>query len=214
MLAPIAILGGTFDPVHNGHLSIARAAVTCFGLERVIWIPSGDPGHRSPPVASGAYRLALLRLALAGDAHSAIDEFELTSLAPTYTVPTLERLREQFGPTRPIITLSGADSFASLPTWHRWRELFGLTHFAVVERPGTGLEVDRLDPALRPEWEARLATPAVLARSSAGCIVRLPMMPLAVSASAIRYRLARGEAVGDLLPASVLAYIESNRLYH
>ena len=210
---PIGILGGTFDPVHRGHLGLAAAALAALPIERIVWVPSGDPGHRQAPIVDGTRRVAMLRKAIRGEPRFSIDDAEVRSGKPTFTVPTLERLRVSWGAARPIVVVSGADSFASLITWHRWRDLFDLAHFAVAERPGFALTGTALAPELVNEWNARLAPPAALAQSVAGRITRFAMPPANVSATTIRARLAAGERPTDLLPAAVLAYIETEQLY-
>ena len=134
------ILGGTFDPVHLGHVALAQAALAGLPLGEVLWLPSGSPGHRAPPVASARDRLAMLRLATAGNPRYRIDDGELDRSEPTYTVHTLTRLRAQLGNEQPLALLLGSDSFLSLPTWLRWRELFDLAHIAVASRPGPSPE--------------------------------------------------------------------------
>src|ERR1700690_818991 len=116
----IGILGGTFDPVHLGHLALAEAALAALPLSEVLWLPSGSPGHRAPPAASARDRLAMLRLATAGDARYRIDTAELERAEPTYTVHTLTRMRAELGRAQPLVLLLGSDSFLSLPTWLRW----------------------------------------------------------------------------------------------
>jgi nicotinate-nucleotide adenylyltransferase len=124
------ILGGTFDPVHNAHLALARAALEHLGLERILWLPTGAPKYRAPAQASAAHRLAMLRLALAGEPRYAIDERELDPAHSGYTIDTLERLGG-----RPVL-LMGADQFAKFETWHRWREILERAEIAVFARPG------------------------------------------------------------------------------
>jgi nicotinate-nucleotide adenylyltransferase len=207
------ILGGTFDPVHRGHVALAEAALAGLPLGEVLWLPSGSPGHRAPPVASASDRLAMLRLATAGNPRFRIDDGELNRSEPTYTVYTLKRLRAQLGNEHPFVLLLGSDSFLSLPTWLRWRELFDLTHIAVARRSGH-LPCDG-GPAseLSAEIVYRLARPEQLAVSAAGRIVRFDMPPMDMSASAIRAQLAAGQDTRRLLPAAVLAYIEAQGLY-
>jgi len=213
----IGILGGTFDPVHLGHVALAEAALAQLPLAEVLWMPSGSPGHRASPVASAHDRLAMLRLATEGHPRYRIDAAELESSEPTYTVHTLTRLRAQLGKAQPLVLLLGADSFLSLPTWLRWRELFDLAHIVVVARPGTVLE-GTLPAPLAAEWSRRLHdSTSALRATPAGAIIVQPITPHDVSASAIRAALARGAAgaaaVRGLLPPAVLAYIERNRLY-
>ena len=131
------ILGGTFDPVHNAHLAMARAALEHLGLDKVLWMPTGNPKYRAPARTSAHHRLAMLRLALEGEPRFAIDERELDPAHSGYTVDTLESL-----PFRPVLLL-GADQYAKLETWHRGRDIPALADLAVFARPGTAFRDGR-----------------------------------------------------------------------
>lgn len=207
------ILGGTFDPVHLGHVALAHAALARLPLSEVLWLPSGSPGHRAAPVASARDRLAMLRLATAGNPRFRIDAAELDSVEPTYTVHSLTRLRAQLGSAQPLALLLGSDSFLSLPTWLRWRELFDLAHIAVASRPGHVPSDGGPSPELSAEIARRTARPEQLAASAAGRIARFDMPPVDISASAVRLALAAARDTSHLLPAAVLAYIQSQHLY-
>jgi len=209
----IGILGGTFDPVHLGHVALAEAALAGLPLAKVLWLPSGSPGHRAPPVASTRDRLAMLRLATEGNPRYRIDASELERSEPTYTVHTLTRMRAQVGRAQPLVLLLGSDSFLSLPTWLRWRELFELAHIAVASRPGYVPSDGGPEPELAAEIARRSARPEQLAASAAGRVARFPMPPTDISASAVRAGLAAGQDMRDLLPAAVLAYIRAQQLY-
>jgi nicotinate-nucleotide adenylyltransferase len=188
---PLAILGGTFDPVHNAHLAIARHALGRLGCARVLWIPTGAPGYRSPPVASGADRLAMLRLATQGEKRWQIDERELAPGHSGYTVDTLIALRAESDAKTPLLLLLGGDQYARIETWHRWRDLVQLCRIAVFERPGS---------------EAAAAPGKV-------DVIRAQAPAQDVSSTEVRRRVAAGENVATLVPAPVLAYIRSHHLY-
>ncbi len=207
------IFGGTFDPVHLGHIALADAALRELPLAEVLWLPSGSPGHRAPPVAGAAQRLAMLELALAGNSRFRIDSAELAADEPTYTVHTLTRLRMQLGTEQPLVLLVGADSFLSLPTWLRWRELFDLAHIAVADRPCHQHEAGAMPKELALELERRAAPAGRLDKCAAGAIVRFTMPQLEISSSAVRAAIAAGKSAGHLLPNAVLAYIDAHRLY-
>ena len=207
------ILGGTFDPVHLGHVALAEAALERLPLGEVLWLPSGSPGHRAQPVAGAAQRLAMLRLATAGDGRFRIDDAELATTAPTYTVHSLTRLRAQLGARQPLVLLLGADSFSSLPTWLRWRELFDLAHIAIANRPGHPVRADDAPAELAAQIAGRCGRREALGACAAGKIVSFDMPQLDISASAIRADLAAGRSVRELLPAAVVAYIEAQHLY-
>jgi nicotinate-nucleotide adenylyltransferase len=212
----LGILGGTFDPIHYGHLELAREVRAALGLERVRLIPAGDPPHRSAPIASATHRLAMVELSLADYPGLEVDAREIDRAGPSYTVVTLAELRNEAA-ARPLALIVGSDAFLGLPTWHRWREVFDLAHLVVVTRPGTTLE-GALPPALVPEWRLRFTRDTrMLSRPRGGKIVTQPITPHDISASAIRAALAGGsdgvDAVRGLLPPAVLAYIERNQLY-
>lgn len=218
MLAPIGIFGGTFDPIHYGHLRLAEEAREALSLEHVLLIPSGLPPHREVPQTPAGDRLEMAQLAVAGNASIIVDPAEVESETPSYTVLTLERLRAQFGPARPLVLLLGADAFAGIPSWHRWRELFALAHMAVANRPGHPPHARRfpglLSEPLAAECGPRFRVHADDLRTApAGRVLPFDMTPLAISASLIRARLASGHSVRYLLPDSVLDYISSHRLY-
>jgi len=213
---PIGLFGGTFDPVHIGHLRLAEEATEHLGLARIRWIPAGQPGHREAPRVSPAQRLEMVRLAIAGNPRFDVDASEIGADRPSYTVPTLERLRqpENFGASRPLVLLVGADAFAGLPDWHRWLELFDLAHIAVAHRPGFPIDAASLPPALATIYRQRHgASPAALADVAAGCIVTFAMTQLDISASKIRKLLVNGRSPRYLLPDAVIAYIQGTRLY-
>lgn len=212
-MSPLGLLGGTFDPVHYAHLRLATEAIEALGLERVLWIPSGQPGHRGTPSASTTDRLEMLRRALAGEPRFAIDEAEARSPEPTYSVNTLSRLRGSLGATVPLVLIVGADHLLGLQRWREWRRLFDHAHIAVAQRPGHAIERNALDAAVGAEYDRRLAAPAALGLAPAGTITVFPMTPLDISASAIREALAAGRNARYLLPDSVLDYIEAKRLY-
>lgn len=214
---PLALLGGTFDPVHWGHLSIALDTAAALRLPEVRLIPSKTPVHRSTPGAREADRLAMLHLAVAAD-HSgtlAVDDRELKRDTPSYTVLTLESLRAEF-PARPLLWLIGADAFLHIKQWYQWPRLFELAHFVVLNRPGYAV-ANALAPALADVWQGRLSNDASESRDTlAGRILLHTVAPQAISATEIRNTLAAGAndaALAPLLPCAVLAYIRSHQLY-
>lgn len=188
---PICILGGTFDPIHNAHLAIAHAALDKLGAKSVVWMPTGCPPYRDPPVASAVHRVAMLRLAIAGEPRYTLDGRELAAGATGYTYDTLLAMRAGH-PGTPLVLLIGADQFLKFETWHRWRDLLALCRIAVFARPG---------------WEA----PSLDCPPDA--VIHVSMQPLAISANDIRARIGRGEDVSAMLPPRVLAYIRDQGLY-
>jgi nicotinate-nucleotide adenylyltransferase len=183
----VGLLGGTFDPVHNAHLAMARAALEQLALERVLWIPTGAPHYRDPAVASPVDRVAMLRLALGGEKRFAIDERELSPQASGYTVDTLRALRRELGGAAELYLLLGGDQYAAFGTWREPQEVARLARLAVVARPGF------------PVAENPVRT--------------LALPPQAISGNDIRARAARGASLEGLVPAAVANYIHSHGLY-
>lgn len=201
-MKPIAILGGTFDPVHIGHLRVALEASEALAAP-VRLMPAHVPPHRPAPVASAAQRVAMLRAALAGQDRLRLDTRELDRSEPSYTVDTLRQMRNEFGAVQSLILLLGADAFVGLPTWHRWRELFDLAHIAVMTRPGHDAS---LPAELRAEIAPRgAASAAELHMSPAGKVFDLPVTPLEISASRVRALFAAGRDPRWLVPDALLA---------
>ncbi|HSN38565.1 MAG TPA: nicotinate-nucleotide adenylyltransferase [Burkholderiales bacterium] len=214
--APIGVLGGTFDPIHFGHLRLAQEIGQALKLGEVRFIPSGTPPHRGAPAGPAADRLAMVRLAVAGNALFTVDDREMKRAGPGYMVDTLAGLRREFGAARPVCLLLGADAFLDLATWNRWHELFTLAHIVVAHRPG--FPVDswhmHMPQPLAKEYSARLMQqPLAVHLAPCGGIAVTPITALAISATAIRDAVHNGMSPRYLLPDSVLDYIESNRLY-
>jgi nicotinate-nucleotide adenylyltransferase len=216
MKSVLGILGGTFDPIHCGHLEVAREVRAALDLAAVRLVPAGDPPHRAAPVAGAAHRLAMVELAVAGHPGLEVDAREIHRRGRSYTVLTLEELRRE-DPARPLALIVGTDAFLGLPTWHRWAEILDLAHLVVVARPGVPLE-GALPAVLADAWQQRFRSDAAaLEAAAAGAIIVQPITAHPIAASAIRAQLARGAegiaAVRGLLPAAVLAYIDRNQLY-
>lgn len=208
--------GGTFDPVHLGHLAIACAARDELGA-LVHLVPAADPPHRPAPGATAAQRARMLELALADTPGLALDTRELQRAsrdrAPSYTVDTLRALRAELGPTTPIAWLLGADAFMGLSSWHQWEDLFELAHFVIAARPGTTLDLadaPQLAAAVQGRWAARAGE---LGISPAGRLWSLQQPLRGESASAVRSRIAGGGHWQALVPASVAAFIAHEGLY-
>lgn len=220
MPEPLGVLGGTFDPVHRAHLHLARAALNRLRLGGVVWIPAGTPSHRQAPHAGAEHRLAMARLAVVDEPRFTVDAAEAAAAEPSFTVPTLERLRRDRGAAQPLVLLVGADAFLGLPAWRRWHELFDLAHVAVAARPGAPIREDAMDEELAQIFRTRRrGDVAALATAPAGSIVEFeiePVEPPDLSATAVRELLhaARNDPrLADLLPPGVLDYIRRNNLY-
>lgn len=215
-VAPIGVLGGTFDPIHFGHLRLAQEIGETLKLGEVRFIPAGTPPHRTPPQADAAQRLEMVRLAAANNPLFVVDDREVRRSGPGYTVDTLTELRRELGGTRPLCLLLGADAFLELATWHRWHELFDLCHVVVAHRPGFPLASwpARMPQPLSREYEARLVQqPLAVHLSPAGGIATQAIAALDISASKIRESLAEQASPRYLLPEQVLEYIKTQRLY-
>jgi nicotinate-nucleotide adenylyltransferase len=210
---PLGIFGGTFDPVHQGHLQLAEDALSQLSLLQVRWLPAGRPAHRQVPQTTPAHRAAMVALAIAKEPRFTLDRREADSDAPSYSVPSLEFLRAEVGKGRPMFLIVGADAFAGLSGWHRWRELLTLTHIAVAERPAHPLDPARWPAPLSACYRERQTGAAEALQRPAGGIVRFAMTPVDISATIIRQRLARRQPVTELLPAAVVDYIQTHHLY-
>jgi nicotinate-nucleotide adenylyltransferase len=214
---PLGLFGGTFDPLHIAHLRLALEARESLGLAGVCFIPAGNPALRDAPACPAAHRLAMVERAVAGLPGFSVDATEVRAAegnsAPGYTVDTLQRQRRLHGEERPLVLLIGADAFARLESWQRWRDLLGLAHIAVATRPGHELRVGADGTALDAEFNARQGKAADIAAAPAGRIVPFAITALEISATAIRRRLAAGLSARYLVPDPVLDYIESHQLY-
>lgn len=208
----LGIYGGTFDPVHYGHLRTAVEVKEALELDELRFLPCRLPPHRGSPGAGPELRARMLDLALheAGPGF-AVDRRELERAGPSYMVDTLASLRRE-APERALCLIVGLDAFGGFPSWHRWRELFDLAHIAVMRRPGSQ----------EPEWARELAgivrerkaeNLRDLDASLAGLILFVEVTQLAISATGIRRLIAEGKSPRFLLPDSVLALIGAHRLY-
>ena len=210
------LYGGTFDPVHEGHLAIARAAGAALG--HGVWLlPSADPPHRAPPGASALQRATMLELALGCERGLRVDRRELQREGPSYTIDTLAEVRAQIGPKEPLVWILGVDSLLQLDGWHEWRRLFEHAHLLGAERPGTRLDAQWLReraPAVHEELAPRWSAPEAFAGSPAGRYAPLPISPLrGESATEVRRRIAAGEDWSALVPAPVARFIREQGLY-
>jgi nicotinate-nucleotide adenylyltransferase len=195
----LALFGGTFDPVHLGHLSVAWEAAELLDAE-VRLLPASVPPHRGVPVASAAQRVAILQAALHGQSRLTLDTRELDRAGPSFTIDTLHELRAEQG-ERPLVLLLGADAFAGLASWHRWRELFDVAHIGVLSRPGAATELP--DELEREVAGRRIADIFAWRAFPAGKLIELAVTPLEISATRIRELLAAGRDPRYLLPAGL-----------
>ncbi len=213
MQKAIGLLGGTFDPIHFGHLRLAQEVADALALAEVCFIPGGTPPHRATPQTSAAHRLAMVQLATAGNARFCVDERETRRDGWSYSFDTLSELRAELGPRQPLVLIMGADVFLGFHRWHRWQEIFSLAHIAVAHRPGAALTQIN-DAALAREFVQRRAPDAeALRATAAGYIAEVPITALDISATAIRAAIQSQRSAHYLTPPGVLAYIDDNYLF-
>jgi len=204
----IGIYGGTFNPVHYGHLRTALEVREIFNLAQLKLIPCRLPPHRNEPEVSAALRLEMLRLAIDSVSGLQTDSRELEREGPSYTLDTLRDLRQELGSSLPLLLFVGADAFAGLERWHQWQQLFDFTHIVVMTRPGFSV------PQLTDFFRQRLVSEqAALASSPAGCLFFQAVTLLDISATQIRNIIAAGRNPQFLLPDASLELIRQHQLY-
>ncbi len=206
----IGVLGGTFDPVHIGHLRSALEVAEVLALDELRLMPNARPPHRDTPQVSAQDRLAMVRCAVEGVPRLSVDARELARDTPSYTIETLELMRAELAASDQLFLLLGWDAFCGLPSWHRWEELLQHCHILVLQRPDADVEPP---DALRNLLAARTVSDPQALVGSAGHIAFVWQTPLAVSATQIRQLLASGKSVRFLVPDAVLAYIDAHNLY-
>jgi nicotinate-nucleotide adenylyltransferase len=216
--ARLGVFGGTFDPIHVGHLRAAEEAAEALGLERVVFVPSAAPPHKhrrsGDPLAPAASRLAWVRLAVDGNPRFEVDPLEIERGGPSFSVDTLRSIGAQVAPERPVF-LIGEDAFAELGTWREPEKVLTLAHFAVLTRPPLrrGPLADGLSPALRADLELAADGHSARHRSAGTWIRRVEITALDVSASDLRARLRQGRSVRYLLPEAVRAAVLASGAY-
>ncbi|MEO8124964.1 MAG: nicotinate-nucleotide adenylyltransferase, partial [Burkholderiales bacterium] len=192
--ARIGLLGGSFDPVHDAHLALARSAIAALALDELLWIPIGVAWQKTRTLSPAADRVAMLRLAIADEPRQRIELCEVERSGPSYMIDTVFELQAR-RPNAQWWLLLGQDQLANLPTWHRWRELVSRVQLAVANRTGVA-------PRAPEELAAAGVTAAVV-----------PLARMAVSSTEVRAHIAAGQGVASLVPAPVARYIERHGLY-
>ncbi|NOX93504.1 MAG: nicotinate-nucleotide adenylyltransferase [Gammaproteobacteria bacterium] len=209
----IGIFGGTFDPVHFGHLRPALDVKQALGLDEMRMIPAFQPPHRAQPVANPGQRLTMLRAAVGGEPDLQVDNREMLREGESFMVDTLASLRNESG-DEPLCLILGADAFLKLDEWHHWQEIPELAHIVVTHRPGWQLDMNVASPELQALWRERQVTDgARLAASQAGRIILQAVTPLEISATQVRALVAAGKSPRYLLPDAVWNLIRMHGLY-
>jgi nicotinate-nucleotide adenylyltransferase len=212
----VGIYGGTFDPIHYGHLRVAEELLDIAGLKQIIFVPSGMPRLRAAPAASRNHRAAMVRLAIQNNPLFSLDEREINRSGVSITVHSLREYKNEFGDNAALCFVLGIDAFVKIHQWSEWHELFKLCHLIIVARPGyTSLNEGQTLPAgIQEEFTARCVTNAGdLELRSSGYIYPAQTSLLEISASHIRSLIEAGRSIRYLLPANVADYIKSNCLY-
>ena len=212
-MKPIGILGGTFDPIHYGHLRLAEEMLELAKLAQIRFIPAGNPPHRDAPGVSAEHRSAMVRLAIAGQPAFVLDEREATKQRKCYTVDTMRELRGELGDAQPLCLLMGGDAFLQFHTWHEWESILDLSHIVVGYRPGFPIEARGTDTKLYEQYKKRLCGIGHLAQHPSGGIAELAIPKLEISATLIRSRVTENRSIRYLLPEPVANYIYQHHLY-
>jgi len=206
-----AIFGGTFDPVHLGHLRSAAEARERLGVSRLDLMPCHIPVHRQSPGTSSAHRLAMLKLGLSQEPGIGLDEREMKRNAPSYSIESCEELRKEMREDEPLFMLLGTDTFSQFTTWYRWQDIMSLCHLVVITRPGSSTDYP---PAVSSLLQASMVDQVASMRvQPGGYIMPMALTPWDISATDIREKLAAGESVRYLLPDDVIEYIDEHGLY-
>ncbi len=208
----LGIYGGTFDPIHYGHLRPALDVYQALPFSEIRFVPCGDPPHREAPHANRQQRLAMLRLALANQPAFCIDEREIRRKGPSFMVDTLKELRGECG-KQSLCLIIGFDAFLGLDSWHQWQAIPDLAHLVVTHRPGWNKNEIESQSALAQLVELRQIPLEVLPQHPAGGIVFLPVTQLDISSTRIRELVAAGKDARYLLPDNVYELIKREKFY-
>jgi len=207
----IGILGGTFDPIHRGHVDLGVAAQRALGLQEVLVMPASLPPHRDEPIASSFHRFAMVAMAVADHDGWQASEFELRQNTPSYTSSTLTRLHDKGYQPQELFFLTGADAFSRIETWKNYPAILDAAHFAIVSRPGHSVETLR---AQLPSLASRMTTPSAEASSlQRPAIILINAPTLNTSSTEIRLRCARGQSIEALVAPGVQQHIARHGLY-
>lgn len=207
--AMIGVYGGTFDPIHFGHLRTILDVKERLGLQQIRLVPCSQPVHRGRPCATVQHRFAMLQQATENISGFIVDTLEMVRDKPSYMIDTLKSLRQQFR-QQSLILIIGSDAFEKINTWFQWQQLFDYAHIVVMQRPGSDIENVHLPLFL----QAKLTKNATdLARKSHGYLYFQNVIQLDISATQIRQKVAQHESIDFLLPNNIIKYIRDNDLY-
>ena len=212
----VGIFGGTFDPIHYGHLRVAEEIVETVGLQKMYFVPAGMPRLRHSPVASSQHRVEIVRLAIQKNPDFVLDEREIYRDGVSYSIDTVREFKQEFGEEVRLCFILGADAFIKLPEWNNWKELFNLCHFIVSTRPGYTFTLikELLSKELREECSQRwVSNTETLKKETSGLIFIASTTMLDISATSIRAHIAVGRNVRHLVPSVTVNYISKNKLY-
>ncbi|CAL60761.1 Putative nicotinic acid mononucleotide adenylyltransferase, NAD(P)-requiring, NadD-like [Herminiimonas arsenicoxydans] len=210
----IALLGGSFDPVHNGHVALADYFVALLKPDELRVIPAGNPWQKHGLQASGQDRMAMVRSAFSTQKVTVnIDQQEILRPSATYTIDTLRAIRQELGPHASIVFLMGADQLQHLNTWQEWQHMFDYAHICAASRPGFAMDAAHIPTEVAQEFTRRTGTPEQIRTTPQGLAYLAPNLAVDISATAIRAALQRGERPTSQLPLGVLDYIEQHHLY-
>jgi nicotinate-nucleotide adenylyltransferase len=210
----IAVLGGSFDPVHNGHVALAKYFVTLLAPDELRVIPAGNPWQKHGLEATPEQRVAMVERAFSRQSVPlVIDQQEIRRHTATYTIDTLQALRSELGPQASIVFLMGADQLQHLNTWQGWDRLFDYAHLGVASRPGFAMDASQVPAEVTREFTRRAATPEQIRQSAHGLTYLARNLAVDISATEIRAALHNAKRPDTLVPAAVLDYIEQHHLY-
>jgi nicotinate-nucleotide adenylyltransferase len=211
----IGLLGGTFDPIHFGHLRIAQELAESLKLDEIRFIPAAIPPHKATPSVSARHRAAMVNLAIVNNPLFSLDKRELNRSGASYTIDTLQSLRDELGNETSLLLLMGSDAFTKFNTWHRWQEIINLCHIGLVHRPVNAASPKEILPKILETFlqDHYAEDSKDLLTTPAGFITMQQVTALDISATQIRTSLQQKQSVRYLMPDSVIDYIHTHRLY-
>jgi nicotinate-nucleotide adenylyltransferase len=213
-LKTIGILGGTFNPIHFGHLRMAQELADALHLDSVRFIPAANPPHKDTPAITARHRAAMVQLGVANNPSFVFDDRELSRNGPSYSIDTLHSLRSELGTKSSITLFMGSDAFTKFDTWHRWQEIIDLCHIALVQRPQLRGHDQKLSKTLETFLHNHYTENADdLHNQPCGFVTMRQVTALDISSTAIRHALEHGDSVRYLMPDNVIDYIAQHQLY-